>query len=330
MKRKLSARPLLLIAILVSFLGGCMQPHRLSSPSALQDDTTWQENLVAPESLRHALSQATVEFIPVKNNQVIPVRIFGWQGNGVPVIFTHGLQSHSGWFAQSAAYLAALGHPVYAMDRMGSGLSPALRGDVKDFSQWIQEIEQLSRIVMSRHGKNSFYLVGHCFGAIPATAFAETYPEHLQGLILSTPAIYTKTTIPIGDMLRIFLRSESGRSFEVPIPIDLESFSELPEYQEFIAGDSLSLTAATGNFYFQVYKARRYITANVQQLQMPLLMILAGEDPICDNFRNRQFFIQIPAREKTLTEFGDARHILEFSPEKESFLTTLGHWLANR
>jgi len=286
--------------------------------------------MAAPAPLRHALASGRVEFIKIGENSVVPVRIFGAQGEGLPILFTHGLQSHSGWFAQSAAFLAGLGHPVYAMDRMGSGLSPAVRGDAQDFMQWVEEIEGLAATIMTRHGRQKFYLVGHCFGAIPATAYAATHPERLQALILTTPAIYTTTTIPLGDMLNILLSPSGARDFSIPVPLDPESFSELPEYQKFIANDQLSLRAATGDFYYQVYRARKYIEQNVEQLRMPVLMVLAGEDRICDNPRNRQFFFKIPAGEKTLTEFADARHILEFSPEQQPFFSALAGWLTYR
>jgi len=320
----------LLLVTTILALGGCGSQRSFAPAGQLPDNTTWQENLTAPDSLRLALTKGTLTFIPIDNKQLVPVRIFGVEGDGIPILFTHGLQSHSGWFAQSAAYLSNLGHPVYVMDRMGSGLSSAPRGDIKDFRKWIDEIDNLTKVIMARHGHDSFYLVGHCFGAIPATAYAESHPEHIHGLILTTPAIYTTTSIPMTDMLRILLSGPESRGFEVAIPLDLESFSELPEYQEFIAGDQLSLKTATGDFYLQVYKARKYIEENVQQLKMPLLMVLAGEDPICDNKRNRNFFVTLPASEKTLVEFGDARHILEFSPEKHRFLDTLHRWLSYR
>jgi len=320
---------LLIGAALLVLLHGC-GGHRLPPSGPLPDNRAWLDNLTAPASLRQALAQGTLEFVVDDEHHVIPVRVFGREKKGIPILFTHGLQSHSGWFAQSAAYLADLGHPVYAMDRMGSGFSPAPRGDVKDFHEWVEEIDELATLVMARYDSDSFLLVGHCFGAIPATAYAASHPEQIHGLILTTPAIYTTTSIPVGDMLRIFFSSPENLDFYISSPLRPDSFSELPEYQRFIAADQLALTAATGSFYLQVYNARKYIEEHVQQLQMPLLMMLAGEDPICDNDKNRQFFNTVPAREKTLVEFMDARHILEFSTEQQLFFNALSRWLLNR
>ena len=162
----------------------------------------------------------------------------------------------------------------------------------------MDEIDSVAKVAMQRHGADRFYLVGHCFGAIPATAYAATYPDRLKGLILTSPALYTKTSLSPWQILKIFLSRPTARGFVIPVPLEVKSFSELAEYQSFIAKDSLSLKAATGDFYMEVYHARKFIETHVRHLRMPLLMILAGKDPICDNTRNTHFFVQIPAREK--------------------------------
>lgn len=319
-----------IILIMVSFFSGCMRYPVVPIDQKPLSDKLWQAEINAPPQFRTALSQASFGFISNDDHLDIPVRVFGAEGKKEPVVFTHGLQSHSGWFVQSASFLADLGHPVYVMDRMGSGLSRAQRGDVKDFRQWAREIEVVASFARERHRHDMFYLVGHCFGAIPATVYAYMYPDNLKGLILSTPAIYTRTSIPFGDMVRIFMTQSGARNFDVPVTLKPESFTELPEYQEFVRSDTLSLRAATGDFYFQVNKARKYITGNADLLQNPLLMVMAGEDPICDNERNRRFFDKVSVLDKQIEEFTGARHILEFSTEKGAFFATLSNWLKNR
>ena len=56
-------------------------------------------------------------------------------------------------------------------------------------------------------------------------------------------------------------------------------------------------------------------------------MALAGGDRICDNVRNRAFFHRIPSNHKLLVEYSGARHILEFSEERDRFFAELRRWL---
>ena len=294
---------------------------------AVKDTMQWDGCVTAPSDLRKALLTAEIEFIPSTQSDPIPVRVFGKDGIETPVIMAHGLQSHSGWFAQSAAFIAGLGHPVYSMDRRGSGLSQAARGDMKDFKEMVKDIHIVSGLVMQRYGKDKIYLLGHCFGAIPATAYACEYPEGLKGLLLTTPAIYTKTSIPFRYKLRILFSRPGRRDYMIPTPLEVSWFTELEEYEDFIREDTLSLRYATGDFYYQVNRARKFIRKNLDRLAMPVFLGIAGEDPICDNRGNVNFFDRLPSEDKTLVEYGDARHILEFSSAREHYFDDIACWL---
>ena len=241
---------------------------------------------------------------------------------------THGLQSHSGWFAQSASFLGSLGHPVYVIDRRGSGASLAPRGDTKDFHDWIADIRIVARRAMERHGYQQIYLLGHCFGAIPATLFATSHPDQLKGLILTTPGLYTHTSIPFSQKLKIALTWPGQRNYYFPVPLDAEEFSELPEYELFAATDPFALRAVTGDLYWQIHKARQQIKSDSHKLTMPLLVGYAGQDGIADNAKNQQWLTAAPSISKTAIIYREARHILEFSLERDRYFTDLRNWLS--
>jgi alpha-beta hydrolase superfamily lysophospholipase len=318
--------PLFFIVILAFVLNCAIPPETTDAPIDVSQDA-WKKNIVATPELKSALSESNIEIIPGANSVDIYMRVFGESGKKTPVIMSHGLQSHSGWFAQSAAFIAGLGHPVYSMDRRGSGLSRASRGDLKDFMIMVADIDTVADFVKKRHAKDKIYILGHCFGAIPAAAYACEYPETVKGLILTTPAIYTKTEPSFLWKIRILLTPSGSGNFMVPNPLETSDFTELKAYEEFIMSDTLSLKAATGDFYYQVHRARKFVRQNISRLTMPVIMGIAAEDPICDNRRNLTFFHEIPAADNTLIEYNDARHILEFSPEREKYFDDLANWL---
>ncbi|MDP8249205.1 MAG: alpha/beta fold hydrolase [Candidatus Tritonobacter lacicola] len=267
---------------------------------------------------------SSVEYIA--GEEVIPVRIFGENETGVPVIMTHGLQSHSGWFVQSAQFIAGTGAPVYATDRRGSGLSRAKRGDCRNFREMAADVQAVAEYAMNRHDAGQVHVLGHCFGAIPAAVFACRYPGMVRSLILSTPGLYTFTTVGFVRKIRIILSMMTGGKTYIPVPLDTEMFSELERYRAFIREDRLSLKEATARFFFQVPRARRFIARNAGRLAMPVFMALAGNDRICDNGKNRAFFKRLPSIYKRLITYRGARHILEFSKEREAFFADLQGW----
>lgn len=328
-KFRIIVPPLFLIAIL-AFVLNCTIPPDTTHVAIDVSQESWEKNIVATPELKSALSESNIEIIPGANSVDIYMRVFGKSGKKIPLIMSHGLQSHSGWFAQSAAFIAGLGHPVYSMDRRGSGLSRAPRGDLKDFLIMIEDIHTVANFVKKRHAKDQIYILGHCFGAIPAVAYACEYPDNVKGLILTTPAIYTKTEPSLFWKIRILITPSGRGNFMVPNPLETSQFTELKEYEEFIMNDTLSLKAATGDFYYQVHRTRKFIHKNIAKITMPVFMGIAGEDPICDNQRNLTFFQKIPATDNTLIEYNDARHILEFSSEKEKYFDDLAYWLKRR
>lgn len=288
----------------------------------------WGSALPLPRGLRACLDQGHLEYLESSHPYPVPVRMYGRNGGKAPVMLIHGLQSHSGWFAQSAAFLGSLGHPTYAIDRCGSGLSSAPRGDIKDYRTWSAEIRSVAEQARHRHGHERVYLLGHCFGAIPAALFAIEHPQMVRGLIASTPGIHTSMTLRKAQVLKILLTRPGRRDYYLPVSLTAEHFTELPDYQEFIAADALALHSATGDLYWQIHLARRQLQKNQKRLIMPLWAGTAAGDPIARNVKNLDWIFHLPSRMKTLVRYEQARHILEFSQERQRFFNDLAAWLA--
>jgi alpha-beta hydrolase superfamily lysophospholipase len=256
----------------------------------------------------------------------ISVLPYGRESAGTPVIMLHGLESHSAWFAQSASHIADLGYPVYGMERRGSGHSEAPRGVCNDYNDLLSDIDSLADKVMEFHEVEKFHLLGHCFGAIPAAAYACAFPTRLTSLILATPALYTIAEPSFNDKLKVLWAALTGSDLMIPVPLEADWFTDQQKYLDFIKHDSLSLHEAGARLYWETARARRYIHANQNTLTMPVFMALAGRDQICDNLKNRAFFDRLPATMKRCSTFTEAVHILEFSTEKLAFLSDLGAW----
>lgn len=280
-----------------------------------------------PIELQQAWLGGRLRWIPAEIGRPIPVRCFGLEGDQLPVLMTHGLQSHSGWFVQSANFLAEQGHPVYAIDRRGSGLSAAPRGDVERFEQWVAELGLVLRSVLHTHQAHQAHVVGHCFGAIPATILACQQPNRIRSLVLPTPGLNTFSDLTLSEKLLIVWSKISQRRVLIPVPLSTELFSDMAEFRAFIDQDRMSLERATGRLYWEIRTARKWIQQHLGQLQVPVMMALAGHDAICDNRANASMFHAMGGGDKQLTEYAQAIHILEFSRDRDEFFRDLKDWL---
>ena len=57
------------------------------------------------------------------------------------------------------------------------------------------------------------------------------------------------------------------------------------------------------------------------------LLMLAGQDRIIDNRATRKFLEQIASPDKTVIEYPEAQHTLEFEPDRDQFIDDLLGWM---
>ena len=300
---------------------GCAELPSVAPPVALVDAVP------RLEELRDAREGSRLERICASDGVEIPVRVFGIRGEHTPVVMTHGLQSHSGWFVQSARFLARTGRPVYALDRRGSGMSAAPRGDCDDYQRMIDDIDSVVRTAAARHEVDSVHVLGHCFGAIPAALYACRYPWAVRSLVLATPGIHTHSDLSFGQKLRVLWSRVTGNETALPVPLQLDEFSDLERFQRFIATDALALRQATASFYYEVARARDALEDERESLRMPIFLATARRDRICDNAANQKYVESLPSPRKLIVEYPEALHILEFGVEREAFFEDLARWV---
>lgn len=256
----------------------------------------------------------------------IPVREYGANGKRRPVVVVHGLQSHSGWFVRSARRLERLGMPVFAFDRCGSGISRAHCDPGPRLEQLLAEIEAVAERALARTGHDSFHLLGHCFGSIPAVLFAARQPPgRVASLVLAVPALQTRTRPPLLDRLRILASLVTRRDAAIPVPMEADQFSEQPEYVAFVREDPLSLRAVPARFLWEIWRAQRVLPEAIRALDLPLMAAFAAEDTICDNEVGQRLISEAPTPIE-LHVYPGARHILEFSGQAGPFLDDLAAW----
>ena len=126
----------------------------------------------------------------IANAQEIYTKIFG-NSDSKPVIFLHGGPGYNSvsFERTSAQKLADNGFYVIVYDRRGEG-----RSEDKDAKFTFQETFNDLQTIYNKFGLKKVTLIGHSFGGIIATLFAEKYPENINTIVLvSTPISLQET-----------------------------------------------------------------------------------------------------------------------------------------
>jgi pimeloyl-ACP methyl ester carboxylesterase len=107
-------------------------------------------------------------------------------GEGVPVVFLHGLFGSSACWAEVCS---GLDRPCIAFDLPGFGESDLpLRPDVAAYAEDVAA-------ALTELGIDRFELVGHSFGGAVAAALAERLPQRVTSLLLLAPAGFGRTPL---------------------------------------------------------------------------------------------------------------------------------------
>ena len=130
------------------------------------------------------------------------------------------------------------------------------------------------------------------------------------------------------ERLHIALAWFTNRRKTFPIPLsDPALFTASSEGQAFIASDRLSLRAGTAGLMAASAWIDRWVKQAPPRVHQPVLLMLAGHDRIVDNDKTRAFVERLASRERTVIEYPEAHHTLEFEPDPRKYVEDLARWL---
>ena len=248
------------------------------------------------------------------------------------VLYLHGIQSHGGWYVESARRLAEAGLEVYQPDRRGSGLNRTNRGHVDSHKRWLADAMALVELAGQEHPDLPFFLLAVSWGGKLAVALAKAHHEQFAGLALIAPGLFPLVDVGAAAKLRIALALVTGggrRMFPIPLS-DAHLFTANPARIRFIESDDLSLRKVTARFMYESRRLDSYVRDAGAHISMPVFLALASEDRIIDNKATRQYVEGFRSCDKCVREYRGAHHTLEFEADPRAFFQDMVSWLTQQ
>lgn len=232
------------------------------------------------------------------------------------VVLLHGIRSHAGWYARSVTAFAAAGYEVHFLDRRGSGLNTARRGDTPTFRRLLLDVIEYLLHVRQTRAHLPLFLGGISWGGKLALGVPAMKPGLVNGVMLLCPGLVAKVRPPFATRLRIALARILNPTRLFPIPLnEPDLFTANGDWQQFIATDRHGLTAATARFLFESARFDLHLKRVARQVRTPVLLMLAGKDRILDNPGTRKYLARLRnAKSVTVIDDPHAEHTLEFEP----------------
>ena len=112
------------------------------------------------------------------------------------LIALHGFNDYSHFFDSPGTYLSNQGIACFAYDQRGFGASPK-RGLWAGANAYTDDLSMLVQLLKHRYPQQPIYLLGESMGgAVIITAMSKTAVPDVDGIILSAPAIWARSTMP--------------------------------------------------------------------------------------------------------------------------------------
>lgn len=253
-----------------------------------------------------------------------------WAGAGDVLVLVHGIESNSIWFRDFISHLNRQGFAIYGIDRRGSGLNEFGRGDIEDYKTFFNDIEDAIRFIGIQHPRNKIYLMGICWGGLLAVNYAISSNIKVDGLILLSPALYRKVDFSLFKkaIARICLCLKPRMHFTIPIKDGM--FTTNAKYLSLIKNDKMRLRTLSARFFNQIIKMENEMSPLNHQIEIPVLVLLAGHDDIVDNKKVEQWFGRLISKDKELRIFSDFHHVMPFEEDSRPLADFISHWAKSR
>ncbi|HEY8291664.1 MAG TPA: enolase C-terminal domain-like protein, partial [Thermomicrobiales bacterium] len=203
------------------------------------------------------------------------------------------------------------------------------RGYFGSRAQLLDDLRSFIALSEREHPGTPLFLIGNCWGAKPAVAFALQEQHALAGMVLLCPGIITKPDLPLREKLRVVRNRLLASQRRIRVPLTDEMYTNSPAYLAFIREDPLALREVTAQFLIDAFLWDRSLPRQ-HDVYAPLLVMQAGGDPIVDIPATRRWFDRLKSPDKSYREYPDFGHTLDFEPERQRVWDSLIAWLDDR
>jgi len=182
-----------------------------------------------------------------------------------------------------------------------------LPGDASSARVLLEDVRQFRRQL----GDLKLHLLGLSWGGKLAAAVALDHPKGLQSVILITPGLCSRRDLSLLTKANVLLSLLVGGRSGFKLPIEPEMFTHTPRFLDFIRADPWRLQKVTARFLLTSRALDWMIASRIANLRLPILLFLAGKDPIIDN-QGVLDLLSAVKNQVRLQIFDEAIHAIQF------------------
>ncbi len=245
------------------------------------------------------------------------------------MLLVHGLGEHAGRYERLAQRFNQWGFDVRGYDHFGHGESGGERGALTSDERLVDDLREMVEAARTRTPDGRpLILLGHSMGGLVAAKYVARYPNTVDGLVLSSPALATRVT----GVQRLLLRTlpRIAPDLRVANGLDTRWLSHDPEVERCYRADPLVHDRISARLARFIAEGGPEVVAQAPHWKVPTLLMYAGDDRLVDPSGSRAFAAAAPAGVVTSRCFDDLYHEIFNEPDPQPVFDTLQDWLDQR
>jgi alpha-beta hydrolase superfamily lysophospholipase len=246
------------------------------------------------------------------------------------VVIAHGLGEHSGRYGNVVERMLMKGISAYVPDHRGHGQSDGKRGHVLNFVQYLSDL----LLSVELAGKNrpegmKLFLLGHSLGGLIALNFAQQYPDRIDGVVASSPALGMAVEVAGVKKALASLMSRIWPEMSMGNELDATKISHDQKVVTAYKSDPLVHDRVSVRFFSEILAAMETAHAKASGLKVPILLQVAGNDKLVNALSSTQFFEKLELEDKTLLVYDGRYHEIynEVEDLRRDVFNDLENWL---
>jgi alpha-beta hydrolase superfamily lysophospholipase len=248
------------------------------------------------------------------------------------LIALHGFNDYSNFFEGPGRWLASRGIACYAYDQRGFGGAPN-RGLWPGSEALASDLRAAVKLVRARHPGTPLYLFGESMGgAVVMTTMARPDRPAVDGIILSAPAVWGRSSMPWYQTTALWLGVHTfpwsrltGRNLGIVVSDNTEMLKALGRDPMVIKGTRIDAIYGLVNLMDEAM-------ASAPILDERMLMLYGARDPLIPAGAMREMLERLPAEaadRRRLALYPEGYHMLTRDLQGETVWRDIDAWLAD-
>jgi pimeloyl-ACP methyl ester carboxylesterase len=243
------------------------------------------------------------------------------------VFYIHGIQSHADWLSDVGPELARDLIAVFILDRRGSGMSEGLRGDIPTRDGLLKDHWLALKKVRESYPDVPLTLLGHSMGgSILSGLIAWSKMDVPYEAVVFCASALGKYHHKFSDERREEISNYKSMEYQ-KIELDLNDFTSVPKYFEFMSNDKLACLEITKRTHASLLAVENLYWKMQGIVTKPSVYVFSSTDPFVYTTTALKVFDELTGGKGLKLELPTNKHYFWFTEQRQSLLKWLSHYV---